>query len=407
MAHIACKHVLSFNNAKLCLCRKAMPDLKETIFLKVLEQLDGVLIEDYHYNVVTSSAKIDFYNGSKIISRSWHDKNYRKFRSLDLSAAIVEELTENDSEEFKGFYDELFPRLGRIPSIPQNFILNATNPDSPSHSAYDYFINIDDPNRFVFYSITSENPFLPKNYVDRLMARMNKLEIERYIKGRWVEIIGESIYYAYNQDKSATLNKYKINYKYPIYWTWDFNIAENKPMSCVFYQFINEKFFFFKEIVVQSYRTLDICEEANNLGLLDTPCKIIIQGDATGRHKDTRSIHSDYEIISKYLSNLENKYGAINFEMDVGLSNPPIKKRHSLVNGQMENAFGVTSLFLDKKECKMLDKGFRLTKLKKGGNYIEDDSVPWQHITTAAGYGICRTLGELDTGEYFRKIKMH
>jgi hypothetical protein len=69
-----------------------------------------------------------------------------------------------------------------------------------------------------------------------------------------------------------------------------------------------------------------------------------------------------------------------------------------LTNGQFKNANGKVNLFVDK-GCKTLEKGFRLTKLKPGGQYIEDDSKPYQHITTAAGYGIHIDLAEEKRGE--------
>jgi len=293
-----------------------------------------------------------------------------------------------------------------LPHIKENFILCATNPDSPAHAAYEYFIDTDDENRKVYYSRTDQNPFLPATYIERLKARMTKMEVRRYIFGEWVEIKSESIYYAYDKHKSAILKNYRIDEKYPLCWTWDFNIGENKPMSCLLYQYINGSFYFFKEFVVHSARTLDICEEVNSTGFLDYNVVIKIQGDATGRRRDTRSIHSDYEIISKYLSNLENKYGSVKFIMDVGVSNPPVRERHSIVNGQLENSFGQTFIYLDPKECPNLDKGLRLTKLKKGGSYIEDDSDPWQHVTTSLGYGVVRTLKETNIESSFIKTKL-
>jgi hypothetical protein len=39
----------------------------------------------------------------------------------------------------------------------------------------------------------------------------------------------------------------------------------------------------------------------------------------------------------------------------------------------------------------MVDKGLRLTKMKHGAGFIEDDSDPWQHVTSAVGYGIYQT----------------
>lgn len=394
MAHIGITHVMLNKRARLCLCRRAMPDLKDTIYRKILDHMEGVLIEGVHYEKNDNRASIQYYNGSSIMSRSWHDKNYKKFRSIELTAALIEEVTENSTIEFAAFYKELFARVGRIPGIKENFIIGATNPDAPSHSAYEYFILSKNPNRKVFYSRTDENPFLPKTYIEQIKAGLTQQEIRRYIWGEWVEIKSEVVYYAYDADKSAVLKDYKVNLKKPIYISYDFNIGDGKPMSLCLSQYIDGNFYFFDEIVIFSARTLDTLEELNARGWLDYPCQYIIHGDATGKRRDTRSIHSDYEIITTFLANLRNKFGDINFMVDVPVSNPPVRQRHSLVNGQLKNSYGIVSVYLDPVKCKMLDKGFRLTKLKKGGAYIEDDSDPWQHITTSAGYHICRILRE-------------
>jgi len=71
----------------------------------------------------------------------------------------------------------------------------------------------------------------------------------------------------------------------------------------------------------------------------------------------------------------------------VGLSNPPIRTRHNLVNSYCLNANGKRRLFVYEK-AKTCDEGLRLTRLKPGGAYIEDDSKHYQHVTTAIGYGI-------------------
>ena len=58
-------------------------------------------------------------------------RNTESFDSLELSFALIEELTENDNEEFNGFYKEMRARVGRLPHIKENFICCATNPDAP------------------------------------------------------------------------------------------------------------------------------------------------------------------------------------------------------------------------------------------------------------------------------------
>ena len=76
--------------------------------------------------------------------------------------------------------------------------------------------------------------------------------------------------------------------------------------------------------------------------------------------------------------------------MEVPRSNPPIRERHNIVNAYCCNSLKQIRLFVYAK-CKTLHEGFNLTALKKGAEYIEDDSKEYQHITTAAGYRITYT----------------
>jgi hypothetical protein len=148
---------------------------------------------------------------------------------------------------------------------------------------------------------------------------------------------------------------------------------------------------FFQESVVEGMRTLDSCEELSEKGILDNyGTSIIVHGDAAGQHNDTRSKKTDYDIIMTYLQNYQRSDGKkLNIVKKVPPANPPIRTRHNKLNALMRNALGEVRLFVYS-DCSMLTKGFRLTKLKDKGALIEDDgpSCPWQHVTTAAGYGI-------------------
>jgi PBSX family phage terminase large subunit len=393
MAHLGLTHVLGNEKSRVLLGRRALPDLKETLVTKISEHLEGIYTPGKDYQFRENTGYFEFRNGSEFISRSWADKRYRKLRSLELSAALIEELTENSNAEFDGFYKELRARVGRLPTIKENFICCATNPDAPSHAAYEYFIVSDNPSRHVYYSVTTDNPFLSDWYIEQLKQTYTKKEILRMIYGQWIEIKSEVIYYAFDIEKSR-IREYEVNEAYPIGITFDFNIGEGKPFSVCLFQYIHGNFYFFDEIVVEGMRTLDAIEEAAERGLLDYNCKYIVYGDAAGRARTTNYNKTDYEQIRHFLrSYYVNKYDRmIEFDFDVPVSNPPVRKRHLIVNGQLENANGQTHVFILQEKCPTLVKGFNLTKLKKGGNYIEDDSDPWQHITTAAGYGILKVL---------------
>lgn len=391
MSHIGLTHVLMNPGARLCLCRRAMPDLKETILQKCLDHLDGIptLKQGVHWEHNITKGQIDFSNGSSIISRSWHDKKYKKFRSLELSAALVEELTENDDEDSE-FYRELKMRVGRLPHVKENFIMCATNPDSPGHWAYKYFIDSKTPTRHVYYSKTSDNPFLPKQYIEQLERDLDPKTARRMLYGEWIEIQSESIYYEYTTERNYRDVTYRVNPAYPILISWDFNIGEGKPMSCVLMQYIGDTFHIFGECVMDSARTMDVLDELNARNVFRMARKYIIHGDASGRHRDTRNIKSDYDIIREYLSNIDPR---VEFDIDVPTANPALRARHNRVNAYCHSNDGRVRLYVYR-DAPTAHEGLRLTALKKGGNYVEDDSKRFQHITTAIGYSIMQETNE-------------
>lgn len=393
MAHIFVTHCLNWERARVGIGRRSMPDLKSTLLAKILEHMENDLVEGEDYEHNETKGEITFSNGSQIISRSWSDKRYKRFRSLELSAAGIEELTENNDED-KQAYDELKMRVGRLSHVKENIMISATNPDAPSHWAHKYFIESTLPTRHVYYSVTTDNPFLPKWYVDQLLTDLDPKMAQRMIYGRWIEISGEVIYYSYNREVNFKNEPYQVKSGYPIHMSFDFNIAENKPMSAVFFQYIEGTFHFFDECIVHGARTESLMDEAAGRGLFEHKNLFIINGDATGRARSPASKSTNYDVIREFLANFTREDRTqVQFDIQVPKANPPIRKRHNTVNAQFKNARGEVHAFVYEK-CKVLDEGLRLTKLKKGGEYVEDDSKHYQHVTTALGYGVMSCVNE-------------
>ena len=140
-AHIGVRHCLNNPGALLGICRRALPDIKKTIYKKIKEHLGNESIPGY-WRFIDTRGEVEFGNGSKIISISWADKRFEKIRSLELSAAIIEEATESNEEEKQGPM-EVLERI-RLPHIQEKWALWLTNPDSPGHWLYDYFHLEDD-----------------------------------------------------------------------------------------------------------------------------------------------------------------------------------------------------------------------------------------------------------------------
>lgn len=406
MAHCALKHVWTYARSRGCMARLAMPDLRDTIFMKLLEHIegtvktDGTLIrEGKDFGFSTSTCSIWFSNGSEIISRSWSDKKFKKLGSLELSFAIVEELTENDGDFWKGIV-MLRTRVGRLPHVPENWVMYATNPDSPEHPAYDYF-QIGDrqdgrteklaPRRHVYFSRTHDNPFLPDWYTEGLLEDLDPKLARRLVYGEWVEIRTEVIYHSYGRANFVEAD-YEVDVAKPIYVSFDFNIGAGKPMSACLSQVAlrdgKPVFHFFDEVVVEGADTEDLVIEMAGRGLLDYEAEYIVHGDAAGKARSTKSKTTDYDIIERGFARHRTPAGLkVTFEIDVPKANPPVRTRHNLVNAYCKNAAGATRLYVYQ-PCKMLDKGLKLTALKSNGQYVEDDRPAYQHVTTAAGYHI-------------------
>lgn len=381
LAHIICLHCLENPGAVFGIGRLSLPSLKETLIQKIRDHLYGVVDHRYY----ETNGNFHFPNKSKIISFSWSDKNYKRFRSYELSGMAFEELTETKTSDA---YDEAYMRVGRLAHVNERLIISATNPDSPAHWAYKKLIDKKDPLTMVYYSSLDDNPYLPQSYKDNMLNTLDPKMAQRMVYGKWIEINQEVVYYAYEKDKNFINSAYKVNPAHPIHICWDFNIGVGKPLSVALFQYISGVMHIFAEIIIEGQRTAESCDELYERGFLNYNTKYFINGDATGKRRDTRSILSDYEIIDKFFSNLVIPgRGRINYEMDVPQSNPPIRTRHNLMNGQICNANNQRNLFVYK-DAKTVDEGLRLTKLKAGGLFQEDDSDYFQHVTTAVGYGL-------------------
>lgn len=392
LAHLVATHCISYPGAIAGLGRLALPRLKETLCMKIREHLFEVGAGlEYRYNETTGN--FQFNNGSKMIAFSWADKNYQKFRSYELSCMAFEELSENKGDH-KSAYMEAYQRVGRLTHVPEAWVGAASNPDSPSHWAYEHFMQNASPQRKVYYSVTRDNPYLPESYVDNLMLTLDEKEIRRMVYGEWIEISSEVVYHAYDRERNFKNESYTVMPRYPVCVAFDFNIALGKPLSIAFIQHIKGQTHCFGEVTVEGLRTRDALEEAWSRGLLPPEHRYIIHGDQTGKHSDTRGNEHDYIIIERFFQEM-----GLDYEMDIPTKNPPIKKRHALVNGRICNAHGRCNLFVYK-DAPMTDKGLRLTSLKKGSQYVEDDKPDYQHITTAVGYSICAQIDKESYGSY-------
>jgi hypothetical protein len=386
-SHIIVKHALKYANARIGIGRKSLVDLKATIFRAICEHLYDEKVKGYVVKTLDNTAQIHFTNGSVIEAISWSDKKFQKFRSRVYSLFVFEEAVENEGDYAQVFV-ECRQRLGRVPHIPESLLIYCTNPSDPTHPLYKYFFEENSPTRHVFRSLTEQNPFLPKTYIEQLKRDLPPKEARRQIYGEWVSIDRERLYYAYDTEVNFKKEDYVINPHLPVSISFDFNIGHGKPMSAILSQYDRTKdtFHFFDEAVIHGSRTEDILEEFAARGIFDMPY-------ATGGSRTTNSKWSNYDLIDQFLKLYKSKTNPqlkVNHRLLIPSSNPPIRERHNILNAYCKNARGDVRFFVYKK-CKFAHEGMKLTSLKKGADYIEDDSKEYQHVTTSIGYRVVYT----------------
>lgn len=395
-AWLAIDHCCKYREAEFFIGRRSYTDLKESQF----KELVGIIETTWGKRAQSWSrvgdCSIHFPWGSRIVSGTWGDGRYEKFKSKNYSAAWLEEPTENNEKEYKEFMGVFRGRVGRVNSknsdVQENFLISSFNAYDPDHPIYDEYYTKNSDHRHLFESLKKDNPFLQPGYYDALAETLDPVSYKRMVLGEWLSQSTDKIYYSYNEVGNHINRDYEVKRSIPVHVCWDFNIGVNKPMSGCFFQFFNGAFHFFDEFIIDSARTQDTLEDIRDRGLIKPGYMYYIHGDSSGVNRDTRTVSTDWSIIKKFFSNLNN----ISFEIRVPKSNPPIRKRHNLVNSYIENEKGRRRLFVYK-GCPTLNKGFKLTALKKGASYIEDDSKPYQHVTTAAGYGIVDVHSRLNS----------
>lgn len=385
LAHAISTHVRFNPGAGVLLGRRTLKDLKNTIWNLMLRH-DPFLRNYWNKSDMT----IRLPNKSIIYGMSWDDGNYDKFRSYELSFAGIEEGTENQEQDF---YNEIRLRIGRAQGVRENVMITCTNPDSPDHWMYDYFINQQGESRKVFFSKTDDNPFLPAWYKNSLRKTLDPKLALRMLEGQWIEINQDRVYYNFEDDRNYVPSPYIFNYSLPLDIMFDFNNSKaGKPMSVAVGQYHGGRYHIARSWILKGMRTLDMMDELADSGLLDKPFpRFRFFGDATGRHGDTRSNKSDWDLIENFIANYKPKVdhrSRCEYEIEVPRSNPAIKARHNLVNNLCLNASstGIRTRLLVYEDAKDVAKGFKLTKLVEGANLKEDDNLREQHITTACGY---------------------
>jgi len=267
--------------------------------------------------------------------------------------------------------------------------LNTKTPNDPNYKAWCWFLGVPeglnhyydmamraksgvDPDMGYFHWLSSE--VLDADVLEKEKARLSPRQYRQEYEASFETASGR-IYEDYCE-KNHTRRTIQPHER--LMWCHDQNFT---PLSSAIAVREGNQIFLLDEIVLESAVSKQSAIEFVDKFRNHQNKHVLIYGDPSGRNGEKHAHESDYEEIEKVLRN--NKW---TYERRVDTSHPSIKDRQNAVRAKICNALGNRTLFVNPATAKWCDKGLSTVQLQKGSSFQEDQTNPYQHITTAIGY---------------------
>ena len=157
---------------------------------------------------------------------------------------------------------------------------------------------------------TLDNPHLPQDYKDSLLAAYSQEQIDAYVHGKFVNLTQGRVYKDFNRDKHVMKRETE---GWEIAAGQDYNVDANTV--CIF-AYTSKEIAVFDEIRLKNSGTYDMAE-----ALKEKYPGIKVMPDSTGSARKTSSSQSDHDIMRQ-----------AGFQVLAPRKNPPVRDRVNAVN---------------------------------------------------------------------------
>jgi PBSX family phage terminase large subunit len=270
LAYKIIKQALIPNNLVL-LTRKTLSALKDSTLRSLLMpdgNLPPVLPQgSYEYNI--SRNMINIYGGGTILCIGCDDP--MRIMSINAGFIGIDECSELELEEYLALKGRL-----RCTADPIRGIAFATNPKSTNHWIYKRFYTEKDDERLLITAKTTENKYLPKDYLDDL-NKLTGVNYKRYVLGEFANNEG-AIYKEFNQDlhlKEEDINNYSR-------FIISLDIGFTDPTAILVTGYNDDKLHIFEELGTNTLTPTDIANKIIELQQIYTNNDVVIDKSAKG-----------------------------------------------------------------------------------------------------------------------------
>jgi len=241
------------------------------------------------------------------------------------------------------------------------------------------------PHVKVFTGSIYDNPHLDQKEIDILEARypagttINRIRLQ----GELIPGIGGSRVYSPFERQLHVKRGMNFYTNSPLAWIWDFNV---EPMVTYTGQRHGNSFKVFEEFLLDEgniFEMVDLFRQAHPTH----GAEIYIYGDQTGDHRDMQTGKSNYNLITRAMSNYP-----VPVRFKLPTKNPNVIDRINAVNAALKDEVGAINLHVAP-ECKELIQDFEevLSDNKGGIKKTSNPRDPYfrrTHMSDALGYWV-------------------
>ena len=316
----------------------------------------------YEYNIASHKFRTVFGDIKIYVTNQSH-----KIVGSSYTYCGVDEI---DIEAFAHAERSINKALGRLRGCEDAELYITTTPEG-YHFVYDYMVQKASPNKYLVHGKTTDNPYLPKSYIESLKQNYDDNLLKAYLEGQFTNLQRGQTYNAF--DRSRHIGKCQYNRNLPIHCAIDFNV---EPMCAVIVQ---------EQHNTPNIRVIDefqLTSDGSGDLLTDRMCQTIKQKypnnkyfaypDATGAARHSSSRFSDIDIIRRN-----------GFTVYVKHVNPLVINRVNSMNNNLSKG----NLLIDPK-CKGLIRDLEQVTNKEGTRDIDKSNKELSHLSDALGYYI-------------------
>lgn len=309
---------------------------------------------------------IHFGNGTtELLLRS--AENYQRLVGLNLAFFGVDEIDTINKRIAMPMWRVLVSRL-RAGKVYQGF---TTSTPEGFNFLYQYFVEEAEgkTDRRIIKARTQDNPFLPEEYIDSLLANYPPNLIKAYLEGEFINLNSGTVYHNFNRELNGTtktLADFLPNATLHI--GQDFNVGKCSSVVHVVYKDI----VYAVDEIQGAKNTEDVIRQIK----MRFPNRAVwIYPDASGNSEKTNASHTDIFLLKQ-----------AGFEVRNPSKNPMVRDRVGSMNAMFLNGLGQRRYFVNTNKCKLYTRSLEQQAFDSSG--APDKSNDLDHPVDAAGYFI-------------------